>query len=266
MAIIPIFFAGAFGILFLTSFSQTMKKVNKNTDVLAKNMQGDAFYGFTPDWVHFFKASEWAAKNIPAGDVIGSRKPSMSFIYGGGREFFGIYKVPMMNIDTLRLALEGFKGECFAVDYFELEKKGFSGGAFDKCRPYNCGMLANDKHFYLIYRPTADKKEVLLSLFRDKNVETLTNLDDLWARIKASGESYYAEDADFMLNFLKKNKVKYLVLGSLRVAPAQNTGQIINTVHKMVYFVQMKYPNAFRTIYQIGEEEDEPAQVMEIAQ
>jgi hypothetical protein len=252
---------GSFCLLFFAGFAKTVEKSKENAPVLSKNMQGDYYYGFTPDWVHFFKASEWAAANIAPNEVIGSRKPSMSFIYGKGREFFGIYKVPMMSVDSLRTGLENVKNECIVIDYYDFESKGLTLQSLDVIRPFNVGLVANDNHFYLIFNPTIQVKEQMVTFFSSKGVSVL-NLDTFWSQIATSTDKYYAESPDFLVNYLKTNKIRFLILGSLRFAPAQNTGQIINTLHKIVYFIQIKYPNSFKVVHQVGEEYDEPAQVL----
>jgi hypothetical protein len=105
-------------VVVLFSFSLIGSTVNqsaKNLPLLAKNMKGDLYYGFTPDWVNFLKMSVWCANNLPESAYVASRKAPMSFIYGKGKRFFPVYKVlaydsvsKQSNPDTL-LAL--FKKE-----------------------------------------------------------------------------------------------------------------------------------------------------------
>jgi hypothetical protein len=64
-----------------------------------------------PDWVNYIKMSRWAAENVPKDMNIGSRKPSISFIYSG-KEFIGLYRVPSDNADSLLANLKSRK-----IDY-----------------------------------------------------------------------------------------------------------------------------------------------------
>ena len=82
-------------IIFFKTLGVTIEKVKQNKKILAKNLKGNLYYGFTPDWTNFLKMSEWVGKNLPDSVVIASRKPSMSFIYSKGKEFYGLAKVPM---------------------------------------------------------------------------------------------------------------------------------------------------------------------------
>jgi hypothetical protein len=78
-----------------------IEKASDNYAILKQNLKGDKYYGYTQDWQNHLKISEWASENIPEGSVIASRKPSMSFIYGNGRHFFGIYNRLVHPSDTV---------------------------------------------------------------------------------------------------------------------------------------------------------------------
>lgn len=87
--------------MFATTIIQTFDKAKDNFPGLIKNLKGDKFYGYTPDWVNFLKMSEWCGKNLSKEFIVGSRKPSMSFIYSGGREFYPLYRVLSTDADTV---------------------------------------------------------------------------------------------------------------------------------------------------------------------
>ncbi|RME19563.1 MAG: hypothetical protein D6799_00970 [Bacteroidetes bacterium] len=77
----------------------TTKRGVKNIPIVIKNLQGDIYYGYTPDWQNFLKASEWCGKNLPSNAYVASRKAPMSFIYGK-RKFFPIYSVIKKDPET----------------------------------------------------------------------------------------------------------------------------------------------------------------------
>ncbi len=151
-------------ILFFTTFSVTIDKVNEQQKELRANLRGDMLNGFTTDWVNFLKMSQWVAQNIPPDQVVASRKPDISFIYSN-RRFWGMFSVPSENADTL-------------------------------------------------------------------------------------------------LNILKKNKVRYVIMASLRKYEAQKTEYTINTEMRFLYYIQQKYPDIIKPVHQIGE--DEQATLFEI--
>lgn len=77
----------------------TTKRGIKNIPIVLKNLQGDIYYGYTPDWLNFLKASEWCGNNLPPNAYVASRKSPMSFIYGK-RKFFPIYSVIKKDPET----------------------------------------------------------------------------------------------------------------------------------------------------------------------
>ena len=93
-------------------------------------------------------------------------------------------------------------------------------------------------------------------VFYDTDIKT-------WIKkIAQSPIDYAIIQPDGLLDYLKKNNVKYLILASLRMNPYENTGNIINTLQRYVFFIQLKYPNMFRVVSTTGT--DEVAQLLEI--
>ena len=101
-------------IIFLTNLKVTLKKVKENDDLLMNSLSGNKFYGMTPDWINYIKMSEWAAENVPDSVNIACRKPSISFIYGK-RNFYGVYRIPSTDPDTLLNILKTNKVHYFIM-------------------------------------------------------------------------------------------------------------------------------------------------------
>lgn len=85
----------------LPNLFRSMGKVPANLKTLSRNAAGDEFYGYTPDWVNFFKASRWSARNLPEGSYVASRRAPMSFVYGDFKEFYGVYSLNSDDPDSL---------------------------------------------------------------------------------------------------------------------------------------------------------------------
>ena len=77
------------GSMFISSFSRGVK----NLPIVTKNLKGDIYYGYTPDWQNYLKISAWCADSLPQTSLIACRKAPMSFVYGKGKHFFPIYSV-----------------------------------------------------------------------------------------------------------------------------------------------------------------------------
>jgi len=75
--------------LIISSFKRGMK----NIPIVQKNLKGDTYYGYTPDWINFLKCSEWCADSLGKESLVASRKAPMSFVYGKGKKFFSVYSV-----------------------------------------------------------------------------------------------------------------------------------------------------------------------------
>jgi hypothetical protein len=245
-------------IMFFRLFGLSVNKAKDNNEVLMKNIRGDRYYGYTPDWVNFLGMSEWACKNIPDESLIGSRKPSMSFIYGDGRTFHAIYRFPTLTADTTFARLAEKTAEPVIID----ERKLRSGGLpreieFSMKRNVEVFMTAADTMYSIYYLPDEFKANYLEALDQ-YGIEYRTDLDYLKEKISRSGKPGIAVVPDSLVNPLLRNNVEYIIRGSLRLLPAQKTERVINTVHRYMYYIEQKYFGIFSQVHQIGGNE-EPA-------
>ena len=71
----------------------SFKRGLTNIPIVQKNLKGDRYFGYTPDWQNFLRASEWCADSLSKESLTASRKAPMSFVYGKGKKFFPIYSV-----------------------------------------------------------------------------------------------------------------------------------------------------------------------------
>lgn len=78
--------------------------------------------------------------------------------------------------------------------------------------------------------------------------------------IFSDGKEFYpiygtpTENPDSLLIPLRASKVHYLMTAELRANPEMHVdGQIIGTMHRYVYYIQVKYPNAFEFVHQEGD-------------
>lgn len=102
-------FFGAF--MLLVTIGKSTIIAQKNTTALKKNLGGDIYYGYTPDWQNFLKMSKYCADSLPDSAQVLSRKPNMSFIYGNGKKFAGQYWVTTMNADSVKMEWKSKKIE-----------------------------------------------------------------------------------------------------------------------------------------------------------
>lgn len=88
-------------VMLLVTFGKTIALATENTKSLKKNMSGDIYYGYTPDWENFLRMSKYCADSLPTDAGILSRKPNMSFIYSNGRSFVGQYITTTTDADSV---------------------------------------------------------------------------------------------------------------------------------------------------------------------
>ncbi|MEO5571870.1 MAG: glycosyltransferase family 39 protein [Bacteroidia bacterium] len=88
-------------VIFFSGFFTTIAKSVKNYPVIKKNIAGDVYYGYTPDWINFLKLSKYCSDSLPPKSYVASRKAPMSFVYGNGKKFYPVYTVFSGNPDTV---------------------------------------------------------------------------------------------------------------------------------------------------------------------
>ena len=143
---IPIVF---FAIILFKSFLVTTKKAADHQKVLTKNLSGNRYYGYTPDWINFLKMSQWASKKVDKGFQIGSRKPSMSFIYGNGREFYPMYRLPIQFADSVMATVEASDKQVYFIKETDLRKK--PAGLLYAIKPNMIAGISLDNVLYGVY-------------------------------------------------------------------------------------------------------------------
>ena len=89
------------GIMLLVTIGKTAVLAKENVSALKKNLSGDIYYGYTPDWENFLKMSKYCADSLPSTVGKLSRKPNMSFIYSNGRSFVGQYITTTTDADSV---------------------------------------------------------------------------------------------------------------------------------------------------------------------
>ena len=89
--------------LLILSLILTFGKGVKSMDIptLNKNLKGDMLAGYTPDWISYLQMAEYCKANLSEQQLVACRKPDVARIYGKGKKFYGIYRIPSDNPDEL---------------------------------------------------------------------------------------------------------------------------------------------------------------------
>jgi len=244
-------------LIFFQSLAVTAGAVKENQKVSGR------YGGLTPDWKNYLKASEWASSNLPEDAIVACRKPSISFIYGKGRNFHGIMQLPTYSTDVF---LNNWMKDDSAYVVFNYAD--FSG---KQLNPEFFNMLKENMTAMLFVGDTV--------LFADKIDKEIRS--DFYREIKSAGFNYISSAStlksildegkvvklyypDSLLSQLQNAGVTHILTANLRRNTARKDGMIINTVERYMAFIQEKYPLIFTKISQIGDENNEPATIVKI--
>ena len=108
-------------VLLTSNLTATFKNIKLRFPVFLENINGDPTYGFSPDWQNYIRMSVWCKDNLPDSTMVAVRKPPMSYIFSGGKEFYGIYNVPYFDADSLLTPLRNAKVEYIMLSELRLD-------------------------------------------------------------------------------------------------------------------------------------------------
>ena len=234
-------------ILFKTA-GYTSERIKMHKREFSKNLRGNLYYGFTPDWINFLKMSELVGREY-SDRFVASRKPSMSFIYSKGKEFYPIYKIPIENADTLIKNLrEKYKNMCF-IDNSEFSRKKVPGNIQMNFKRVILAFVGKENTTYGVYELKDNYKEEFYNILNNYNVSYIPETDTFLLKICRG--SCYGVYPDTLLNRLKKNKVDYVIMANLRMNPKMRTNRTVNAVRRYIYYIELKYPGTFTEVKSI---------------
>jgi len=244
-------------LILFQSLAVTAGSIKENQQISGK------YGGLTPDWKNYLKASEWAATNLPKEAIVACRKPSISFVYGKGRNFYGIMQLPAYSTDVFVNNWTKNDSSYMLFNYAD-----FSG---KQLNPQLFAMLKENMVAMLFIGDTV--------LFADK-IEA-GNRSNFYKEVNSAGFNYISSAAslkpllnqdkvvklyypDSLLNQLQNAGVTHILTANLRRNSTQKDGMIINTVERYMAFIQEKYPMIFTKVSQVGDDNNEPATIVKI--
>lgn len=245
-------------LLFSFEIKTTSGEVSK-----ARQIEGK-YYGLTPDWENYCRISEWAADNLPRNAFVACRKPSVSFIYGKGKRFFGITRINTMPGDSLMQAGAQEKLQYYYILTSSIDNHPVSPvlslvlksnlAAFGMINESN--LLRNP--FYVIKLPESIKIRAMEEL-KKYRIPGTGDIDTLksWLPNHNSVISFVYPDS--LLNFLKRAGVTHVITANLRADAAENNGITASTVERFMALIKFKYPDIQTKVTQVGSDDNEPA-------
>jgi len=220
--------------------------------------------GLTPDWKHYLQASEWAAKNLPADAVVACRKPSISFIYGKGREFYSIMKVPSFDSEQFFKNWKQQNTPYTVFRYTDLTGKQLTSSIYSAIKNNYEAQLFIGESFYIIDRFPDSTRSRLYGELAQANIRYITSRDTLENLVNVSKQPPVLIYPDSLLIPLMQNNVTHVLTANLRRNSVQKDGMIINTVERYMAYIQDKYPDFMTPVQKIGSDDDEPAVIYQL--
>lgn len=237
------------GLVLLTEIGRLSGKVREARKITNK------YYGLTPDWMNYVRASEWAAKELPEEAVVACRKPSISFIYGNGRRFYGVMSVPTGAAAELLEKCRQTPEEYVIIAGGELEKE-LPAEVTASFRAHMEAFYFSARTAYFIIKgdaPSMADFRKLLASVQVKETESIM-----------LGEKDFVVYPDELLRRFKENSVDYVLSANLRIDPERKTNRTVNTVERYMGYISQKYPEVFVKVVQVGSDNNEPAALWKV--
>ena len=245
-------------LLFSFEFKTTAVEVSK-----ARQIEGK-YYGLTPDWENYCRISEWASDNLPRNAFVACRKPSVSFIYGKGRRFFGITRINTRPGDSLMQASAQEKLKYYYILTSSINNHSVSNtlsivlksslAAYGMINESN--MLSNP--FYVMKLPEGIKTRAIEEL-KKYRIQGTGDVDTLKSWLPDHNSIISFVYPDSLLNYLKRAGVTHVITANLRADAAENNGITASTVERFMALIRFKYPDIMTKIIQVGTDDNEPA-------
>jgi hypothetical protein len=227
------------------------------------------YYGLNPDLVNYCKVSEWASANLPPNTLVACRKPSISFIYGNGKKFFGISHMLAFSGDDLILNWQKKHLPYYIISSSSIRNNAVTKDLYFAFRNSIVGFGMNEvgnfysPRFLILDFPDSIKGRVL----RELTVSGITYTeypDSLKNQLASSQEGISVIYPDSLLNFLIKAKVTHVLTDNIRVSADRKNDHVINMVEWFMNLIEFKYPRIRTKIIQIGSDDNEPASIYKL--
>jgi hypothetical protein len=244
-------------LVFFQSLAVTAVAVKSNQEISGR------YGGLTPDWKNYLKASEWASENLPEDAIVACRKPSISFVYGKGRNFYGIMQLPTYSTDVFFSNWQKDEGSYMVFNYADFNGRQLTPELYMELKENQLALLFVNDSVYFIDKVNDSSRVSLAEKASKAGFNYTTSLSSFKTKLGEAKELklYYP---DSLLLQLQNAGVTHILTANLRRNSTKKDGMIINTVERYMAFIQEKYPQIYTKVSQIGEDENEPASIMKI--
>ena len=244
-------------LIFFQSLAVTAGAVKENQRISGK------YGGLTPDWKNYLKASEWAATNLPPQAIVACRKPSISFVYGKGRNFFGIMQLPSYSTDVFVRNWMKNDSSYMLFNYADFSGRQLKPELFSLLKENMESMLFVGDTVFFAEKVNASNRSIFNQEVKSAGLNYISSVSTLKSLI-SEGKVVKLYYPDSLLLQLQNAGVTHILTANLRRNSTVKDGMIINTVERYMAFIQEKYPRIFTKVSQVGDDNNEPATIVKI--
>jgi hypothetical protein len=248
-------------VLFLALLISALE--GSSRDILVVKQIKDQYSGLTPDWQNYCRMSEWTTNNLPSGALIACRKPSISFIYSRGGDFFGIAKVPAISGDSMVQGELQKKQHYTFIQNYSISNHPVPNEIYYKFKKWLVGYGIMRKPTtvaipcYILKIPDSLRDGVVQEM-RNERINITNSFDTVNSWVHETQFKITIVFADSLVNLLRRSGVTHILTASLRADGATRNGNTDNTVERYVEYIRYKYPGFFTRLCQVGATDDEP--------
>jgi hypothetical protein len=230
----------------------------------------DQYSGLTPDWENYCRASEWMAKNLPSGSLVACRKASVSFIYSGGKPFFGLTKLLFSEPTPVARNWKEGRNSYTLIPMAEVQDKPLTPAMFDLfsrhvvCWAFNTRGNLNGVEFLLMEFSNEDRANAMAEMSK-LSIRGRENYASMEAFLSDTSKTISVVYPDSLLASLRRAGVTHLLTDNFRVYATRKNQGIASTVGRYMEIIGFKYPQMFKKVMQIGSNDNEPAALFEMA-
>lgn len=244
-------------LIFFQSFAVTAGAVKANQEISGR------YGGLTPDWKNYLKASEWAATYLPKDAIIACRKPSISFVYGQGRNFYGIMQLPTYSTDIFIKNWLKDESSYMLFNYKDFYGKQLTPQLYSMLKENMLAMLFVGDTVFFADKVNDNIRDAFTEQVKSAGLNYISSVSTMRSFIN-EGKVIKLYYPDSLLNQLQNSGVTHILIANLRRNSTRKDGLIINTVERYMAFIQEKYPLIFTKVSQVGDDENEPATIFKI--
>ncbi len=244
-------------LVFFQSLAVTAVAVKSNQEISGR------YGGLTPDWKNYLKASEWASVNLPEDAIVACRKPSISFVYGKGLNFYGIMQLPTYSTDVFFSNWQKDESAYLVFNYADFNGRQLNPDLYKELKENQLALLFVNDSVYFIDKVNDTSRVGFMEKVKAAGFNYTSSVSNFKAKIGEAKEMklYYP---DSLLLQLQNAGVTHILTANLRRNSTKKDGMIINTVERYLAFIQDKYPEIYTKVSQIGDDGNEPASILKI--